>query len=80
VNALLQREAQALVIARREGADPPPCEKLRRATFMPARSMDSSVAVDSEAGPRVATIFVLCVGSCSLHSGVESIHRGRECS
>ena len=40
-----------------------PCEKLRRATFSPARMRRSSISGDSEAGPMVATILVLWFGS-----------------
>src|SRR5512134_1689501 len=36
-----------------------PCEKLSRTTSTPARIMRSSTAGSLEAGPRVATIFVL---------------------
>src|SRR6185503_5370511 len=36
-----------------------PCEKLRRTTSTPARTMRSSTAGSLEAGPSVATIFVL---------------------
>src|SRR6185295_13993760 len=36
-----------------------PCEKLRRTTSTPARTMRSSTAGSLEDGPRVATIFVL---------------------
>ena len=40
-----------------------PWEKLSRATFIPARIRRSSISGDSEAGPMVATIFVLWFGS-----------------
>jgi hypothetical protein len=36
-----------------------PCEKFRRTTSTPARIMRSSTTGSLEAGPRVATIFVL---------------------
>src|SRR4051812_6239726 len=36
-----------------------PCEKLRRTTSTPARTMRSSTTGSLEAGPNVATIFVL---------------------
>ena len=39
-----------------------PCEKLSRATFMPARMRRSSISGDCEAGPMVATILVLWSG------------------
>ncbi len=35
-----------------------PCERLTRATFMPARTSASIVASSAVAGPRVATILV----------------------
>ena len=35
-----------------------PCERLRRAASMPAPTSRRSISGDSEAGPRVATIFV----------------------
>src|SRR5207244_5528416 len=47
-----------------------PCEKLRRTTSIPARIMRSRIAGSLDAGPRVATIFVLrsirpnLIGSC----------------
>src|SRR6266850_2136672 len=37
-----------------------PCEKLSRATSIPARIMSSITARDADAGPTVAVIFVLC--------------------
>ena len=37
-----------------------PCEKFNRAMFSPARMRRSSISGDSEAGPIVATILVLC--------------------
>src|SRR5689334_925915 len=40
-----------------------PCEKLSRATFNPAAIRRRSISGDSEAGPIVATIFVLCLGN-----------------
>src|SRR5215831_9782280 len=40
-----------------------PCEKLSRATFSPARMSRSSISGASEAGPIVATILVLLLGS-----------------
>src|SRR5215469_12980389 len=40
-----------------------PCEKLSRATFRPARISRSSISGVSEAGPMVATILVLFLGS-----------------
>src|SRR5215469_14474181 len=40
-----------------------PCEKLSRATFRPARMRRSSMSGVSEAGPIVATILVLLLGS-----------------
>jgi len=39
-----------------------PCEKLSRATFIPARIRRSSISGESEAGPIVATILVLWSG------------------
>ncbi|URE27749.1 hypothetical protein MUK42_18122 [Musa troglodytarum] len=36
-----------------------PWEKLKRATFIPARSSFSSIGTDRDAGPSVHTIFVL---------------------
>src|ERR671923_941128 len=36
-----------------------PCEKLSRTTSTPARTMRSKIAGSLDAGPRVATIFVL---------------------
>ena len=36
-----------------------PCDMLSRATFMPARHKVSSTSGLSDAGPTVATIFVL---------------------
>ena len=45
--------------ARLRWSSPVPCEKLRRTTSTPARIMRSSTAGSLEAGPRVATIFVL---------------------
>src|SRR5208283_5475007 len=44
-----------------------PCEKLRRAMFMPARIIFSMTSDDSEAGPIVHTIFVLLRGSIILY-------------
>src|ERR1051325_5138495 len=43
-----------------------PWEKFRRATFRPALIRRSSISFDSEAGPMVATIFVLCAGKAVL--------------
>src|SRR5918996_1215923 len=40
-----------------------PCEKFNRATSSPARMSRTSISGDSEAGPMVATILVLCAGS-----------------
>ena len=40
-----------------------PCEKFNRAMFSPARMRRSSISGDSEAGPMVATILVLCAGN-----------------
>jgi hypothetical protein len=39
-----------------------PCEKLSRATFMPARINFSKTSGESEAGPMVHTILVLLAG------------------
>src|SRR5512139_1430776 len=39
-----------------------PWEKLSRAIFIPARIICSITFLDSDAGPSVQTIFVLCVG------------------
>src|SRR5512136_1654262 len=39
-----------------------PWEKLRRAIFIPARIICSMTSLDSDAGPIVQTILVLCVG------------------
>lgn len=36
-----------------------PCEKLKRATFMPARRSFSTIGTERDAGPSVHTIFVL---------------------
>lgn len=41
-----------------------PCEKLNRATFIPALRSFSTIGTDLEAGPRVQTIFVF--GLCSI--------------
>src|SRR6266568_2602729 len=43
-----------------------PYEKLSRATFIPARTSRTSISDDSDAGPTVATIFVLCSGNAAL--------------
>src|SRR5205823_5815400 len=43
-----------------------PCEKFNRATFIPAQMSRVSISGDSEAGPIVATIFVLCAGSTAF--------------
>src|SRR5881409_978695 len=40
-----------------------PCEKFNRATFRPARMSRTIISGDSDAGPMVATIFVLCAGN-----------------
>ena len=40
-----------------------PCEKFNRATSSPARISRASMSGDSDAGPMVATILVLCAGS-----------------
>lgn len=40
-----------------------PWEKLKRATFMPARRSFSTMGTDRDAGPRVQTIFVFGLGS-----------------
>ena len=39
-----------------------PCEKLSRATSMPARIISSMISLDPEAGPIVQTILVLWFG------------------
>src|SRR5881394_1108927 len=44
-------------------AENSPCEKFRRATFMPARSICSRTGGALDAGPIVATILVLLGGS-----------------
>src|SRR6266571_3817467 len=43
-----------------------PCEKFNRATFIPARTSRISISGDSDAGPMVATIFVLCSGNAAV--------------
>src|SRR5438094_7478840 len=43
-----------------------PCEKFNRATFIPARMSRASISGDSDAGPIVATILVLCAGSAAF--------------
>src|SRR5687768_16682039 len=47
------------IAARLRWSSAVPCEKLSRTTSTPARIMRSSTAGSLEAGPRVATIFVL---------------------
>ena len=42
-----------------------PCEKLRRATFIPARIKRSRISCESEAGPMVQTILVLLAGNAT---------------
>src|SRR5437867_4934524 len=43
-----------------------PCEKFNRATFIPARMSRVSISGDSEAGPIVATILVLCAENAAF--------------
>src|SRR5438876_1742168 len=43
-----------------------PCEKFNRATSIPARMSRASISGDSDAGPMVATILVLCAGSAAF--------------
>src|SRR5690606_31679029 len=52
------RAASRTAMMRRRCSSLPPCEKFTRATSRPARTMASSVAGSSVAGPRVATILV----------------------
>src|SRR5204863_7252566 len=47
-----------------------PWEKLRRATFIPARSICSNTGGELDAGPIVATILVLCGGNDTISRAV----------
>src|SRR5215468_11402594 len=51
-----------------------PCEKFNRATLSPARMSRASVSEDSEAGPIVATILVLCAGSAAFMTRTSFCH------
>src|SRR5207247_8505812 len=55
-----------------------PCEKFNRATFIPARMSRVSISGDSEAGPIVATILVLCAGNAAFMTQTSSFRPRRD--